>query len=190
MDLAKWITNDHRSLRTKLFRSVIELVPTERWGELADGGGSSINHLLLHHARHQDLAVNVAIRNHPPLFAAHAALLGADPVHPAAGLAEHEDRALTATMPADALTEYVTAVFDATERWIQNLSVPALDDVPPASQRLAELAGVTTARGGWLHELWAGKAVWWLVQWPVLGHGHAHLGELISVRNRLGYSPF
>jgi hypothetical protein len=30
----------------------------------------------------------------------------------------------------------------------------------------------------------------WLVQWPVIGHGNAHVGEMISVRNRLGYSPF
>jgi len=32
--------------------------------------------------------------------------------------------------------------------------------------------------------------VWWFLQWPVLGHGHAHVGEAISVRNRMGLSPF
>jgi hypothetical protein len=42
----------------------------------------------------------------------------------------------------------------------------------------------------WLHRMWADKPVWWLVQWPVVGHGHAHVGEAISVRNRMGLSPF
>src|SRR5258706_5525792 len=50
----------------------------QRWVEQADNGGSSIAHLLLHVARHQDLAVSTAIRNHPPLFAAHRAALGLD----------------------------------------------------------------------------------------------------------------
>ena len=42
----------------------------------------------------------------------------------------------------------------------------------------------------WLYSMWAGKALWWFVQWPVIGHGHAHVGEAISLRNRMGLSPF
>ena len=42
----------------------------------------------------------------------------------------------------------------------------------------------------WLHGMWNAKPVWWLLQWPVVGHGHAHVGEAISVRNRMGLSGF
>ena len=38
--------------------------------------------------------------------------------------------------------------------------------------------------------MWLDRPVWWLLQWPVLGHGNAHVGEAISVRNRMGLSPF
>ena len=38
--------------------------------------------------------------------------------------------------------------------------------------------------------MWDGHTVDWFVQWPVLGHGQAHVGEAISVRNRMGLSPF
>ena len=38
--------------------------------------------------------------------------------------------------------------------------------------------------------MWREKAIWWFVQWPVLGHGNAHVGEGIGVRNRMGLSPF
>jgi hypothetical protein len=66
----------------------------------------------------------------------------------------------------------------------------ALDTIPDTSRRLAILAGLPVEEVPWLHRMWADKGVWWLVQWPVLGHGHAHTGEAISVRNRMGLSPF
>ena len=53
-----------------------------------------------------------------------------------------------------------------------------------------ESAGLTRDDVPWLYSMWEGKALWWLVQWPVLGHGNAHVGEGISVRNRMGLSPF
>jgi hypothetical protein len=51
-------------------------------------------------------------------------------------------------------------------------------------------AELSTQDVGWLHRMWSDKPVWWLVQWPIIGHGHAHVGEAISVRNRMGLSPF
>jgi hypothetical protein len=66
----------------------------------------------------------------------------------------------------------------------------ALDTVPATSRRLEAKAGLSVTEVGWLHKMWADKPVWWLVQWPIVGHGHAHVGEAISVRNRMGLSPF
>ena len=164
MNVHSWIVNDLESMRSKLNDSVLSVVPTGRWVEQVDNGGSSIAHLLLHVARHQDLAVATAIRNHPPLFEAHCAALGLDDARPSAGLPEREDPAVSNSL--------------------------ALDTIPDTSHRLVDKAGLAVDDVDWLHRMWTGKPVWWLVQWPVVGHGHAHVGEAISIRNRMGLSPF
>lgn len=190
MDVHTWITNDLVSVRSKLHDSVLSVVPVQRWVEQVDDAGSSIAHLLLHVARHQDLAVTTAIRNHPPLFEAHRAALGLQDAPSFAGLPEREDGALSAALALDPLLTYVDAVFSATRSWLHTVGTMAFDTVPQTSHRLAELASLSIDDVGWLHRMWNGKPVWWLVQWPVIGHGHAHVGEAISVRNRMGLSPF
>ena len=182
--------NDLASMRSKLFDSVVQLVPTARWHEEADDGGSTITGLLLHLARHQDLAVNTVIRNHEPLFTEHRAALGLADLGPAVGLAEREDRAATALVAPMPLQEYVTAVFDRTAEWLEPLGSMALDIEPNTGYRLTHRAGLDADKLPWLYSMWEGKALWWFVQWPVIGHGHAHVGEAISLRNRMGLSPF
>ena len=181
---------DFASMRGKLFDSVLRLVRAERWHEQADGGGSTLAGLLLHIARHQDLAVNVVIRNHEPLFAAHSAPLGLTHAGPGVGLAEREDRTTTALVSPEAVLHYATDVFDATAAWLSPLGSMALDIEPNTAYRLTHRAGLDADELPWLYSMWEGKALWWFVQWPVIGHGHAHVGEAISLRNRMGLSPF
>ncbi len=38
--------------------------------------------------------------------------------------------------------------------------------------------------------MWEGKPASFFVSWEDIGHGLNHLGEMVSVRNRLGLSPF
>ena len=190
MELHDWMVADLASARSKLFDSVVKLVPTQRWHEQADGGGSTIAGLLLHVARHQDLAVNVVIRNHAPLFAEHAGALGLTDAGPGVALPEKEDFAVTRLVGTDALLEYVTDVFDGSQQWLADLGTLALDIEPNTDYRLTNKAGLAEADFPWLYGMWAGKALWWLVQWPVIGHAHAHVGEAISIRNRMGLSPF
>lgn len=190
MDVHTWIANDLQSVRSKLSDSVLSVVPTQRWVEQVDDGGSSIAHVLLHIARHHDLAVTTAIRNHPPLFAAHRAALGLDGAASSAGLAEREDRSLSHAIRLGPVVAYVDAVFAATASWLDDIGSMALDTVPDTARRLAAKASLSDDEVPWLHRMWADKPVWWLLQWPVIGHGHAHVGEAISVRNRMGLSPF
>jgi hypothetical protein len=190
VDVHTWIANDLESVRAKCTDSVLSVVPTQRWVEQADDGGSSIAHLLLHVARHQDLAVSTAIRNHRPLFFDHQADLGLDDTPPSAGLPEREDAALIAKVRTDPLLRYFDAVFTATLAWLDGVGTMALDTIPDTGRRLTDKAGLSVDEVGWLYRMWADKPVWWLVQWPVVGHGHAHVGEAISVRNRMGLSPF
>jgi DinB superfamily len=190
MDLQKFLLDAHSDLRSRLFGSVIGHVPVERWHDQADGGGSSLTWLLLHTARHQDLALTTVIRNKQPIFFAHRDALGLAESGPAAGLSEKEDPAVSAAVPADALLDYVNAVFAAVRRWLQRLSAMALATVPDAGRRLTRQALLDPSEVGWLYAMWEGHTVEWFVQWPILGHGQSHVGEAISVRNRLGLSPF
>ena len=190
MDLHEWMVADLASVRSKLFDTVVRVIPAERWHEQVAGGGSTITHLLLHVARHQDLAVNTVIRNHPPLFATHAAALGLAGAGPGVEVPEKEDLAATKRVGDEALLVYVTAVFDGTKKWLDDLGTLALDIEPHCDYRLTNKAGLAEADYPWLYSMWNGKALWWFVQWPVIGHAHAHTGEAISIRNRMGLSPF
>ena len=190
MDLRAWLLDAHADLRGRLFASVISLVPGERWTERADGGGSSIAWLLLHLARHQDLAIATAIRNQPPLYLAHRERLGLADAPTWAGLTEREHPEQSAAPAASALVDYVDAVFVATATWLDRLSAMALESIPDTRRRLEHHAELDPGEVGWLFAMWDAKQVDWFVQWPVLGHGNAHVGEAISVRNRMGLSPF
>ena len=55
---------------------------------------------------------------------------------------------------------------------------------------LADLSGVRQQDVPWLYAMWTGKTVGWMVQWEAIGHVHGHVAEMISVRGRLGLSPF
>ena len=190
MDVHTWVANDLQSVRSKLNDSVLSVIPAQRWVEQADDGGSSVAHLLLHVARHQDLALTTAIRDHQPLFASHREALGLADAGPSAGLSEREDPRVTEALPLESLVAYLDTVFDATAAWLDGVGTMALDTIPDTSRRLTDKAALSTDDVGWLHRMWDDKPVWWLVQWPIIGHGHAHVGEAISVRNRMGLSPF
>ena len=182
--------SDFASMRAKLFDSVVRLVRADRWHEQADGGGTTLAGLLLHVARHQDLAVNVVIRNHAPIFFEHREALGLEAAGAGVGLAEQENLQATALVSPESVLHYATAVFDATAAWLSPLGSLVLDIEPNTSYRLTERAGLDPDEFPWLYSMWAGKQLWWFVQWPVIGHGHGHVGEAIALRNRMGLSPF
>ena len=190
VNLHAWMMADLASVRTKLFDTVVRLVPQERWHEQADGGGATIAGLLLHVARHQDLAVNAVIRSNPVLFLAHRDALGLGDCKLSVGLSEAEDREATARIEPAALLDYLTVVFDHTAEWLAHLGSLVLDIEPHTDLRLSTHARLDRTELPWLYGMWEGKQLWWLVQWPVIGHGHAHAGEAISIRNRMGLSPF
>jgi len=188
MDLHTWILNDVADVRRRL-QGVLDGVPTSEWKLPAPGGGPSLAHLALHLGRHHDLAVNTAIRNHPPLFLEHRGTLGLAAAPAWADLAEDEDATVIDALDLDALVAYVDAVFGATTAWFDRLGSMALDTVPDTADRLRDLAQIPDELA-WLTSMWSERPVWWLLQWPVIGHGHAHVGQAGVVRNVLGHNPF
>ncbi|MEO7397950.1 MAG: hypothetical protein ABIW84_05250 [Ilumatobacteraceae bacterium] len=220
MDLREWIASDHAFVIGRFHSAIAQHVPVAQWkgrrtgvnsaehgddrhgddrrDDRRDGHGDghgkdgpSIAWLLFHTTYHQDLALNTAIRDHAPILADHRSALGLAELGPEAGLTESEDPVVTDALSLAHLGEYVDAVNARTATWIDHLSTMALDSVPSSSYRLEHLAGIP-ADGpmDWLHSMWNGKPVSWLVQWECIGHGHAHVGEMVGIRNRLGLSPF
>jgi len=192
VNLQHWIADDHASVLTRFDNAIVPHVPLSQWkvSGSAEAPSPSIAWLLLHMTYHQDLALNTAIRNHPPLLAEHRDALGLGHLPPSAGLTESEDRDVTDAVGLAALRGYVDSVAEATAAWIAKLSVMALDSVPSASWRLEHKAGIPADGDlSWLHSMWTGKTVAWFVQWECIAHGHAHVGEMLAIRNRLGLSP-
>ena len=195
MDLQQWIADDHASVLTRFESAVGVRLPINHWKESGVGarGGStpSIAWLLFHMTFHQDLALNTGVRNHAPVLEHHRGELGIEHLPAWAGLTESEDRAVTDALDLGMLRRYVELVNASTQDWIDDISILALDSIPTSSWRLEHKAGIP-AEGemSWLHAMWTDKPVSWLVQWECIGHGHAHVGEMIGIRNRLGFSPF
>jgi hypothetical protein len=180
---------DHADVRERFERGVAGRVPAERWTEHADGGGSTIAWLVLHHSYHQDLAINTAVRDRAPLLGTWRERLGLGAFGPCAGLGEAEDAAVVEALEVEQLAGYAMAVHEGTQAWMHDVATSALDTFTDASARI-EAVGVTEAEVGWLHAMWRGKPVAWFVRWEAIGHGHTHVGEMVSVRNRMGLSPF
>ncbi len=190
MELQAWIVDDLEAVRTRFLGAVVAHVPRERWRERADGGGSSIAALVLHVAVHQDLATHTALGGQVPLFASRAGALGLGPhASPLASLEEAEDPTATNALDLAAVEVYATDVHGAARAALEGGQLD-LAGVPPAGQRLAELGGIAADDAPWLHDMRRGKPAAWFVRWALIGHAQGHVGEMVSVRDRLGYRPF
>lgn len=170
--------------------AIVSHVPIERWKQTPPGGGPCIAALLFHMTYHEDLALNTAVRNHAPLLDQHRRALGIDHLARAAGLSETEDRTLTEALDLSALREYVSSTTTATSEWLDHLDMMALDAIPSVSAQLEHAAGLPAAGLEWLHAMWTDKPVSWFVQWECVAHRHAHVGEMLGIRARMGLSPF
>jgi hypothetical protein len=90
----------------------------------------------------------------------------------------------------DALTSYGAEVHDATARWLDTVDLESFEDRPPATARIGTIGAIAEDQVPWLYAMWKDKPVGWFAQWEAIGHRLNHLGEMVSVRSRLGLSPF
>jgi hypothetical protein len=190
VDLRTWITVEHATAQDRFDQHVAARVPVERWKERVGDEGSSIAWLRFHTAWHEDLAIQSVLRGQEPLLAVWRERLGLEGIAPHEGLGEAEVPDVTARLDAEAAGAYARAVHDATTIWLGEAALSRLEDVPPASERMVDLAGVSDDAVPWLHKMWDAKPAAWLVQWEAIGHPINHIGEMVAVRNRLGYGGF
>lgn len=189
MDLRQWIVTEHDGVRSRFVQSVRDVVPLERWAE-RPGGGSSIAYLVYHAAAHQDVALASVVSGQSPLRTEWAARLGLDGVPADQGLGETEVLELTDALALDHLDAYAEAVAERSRVILGAVDIAELDSVPDSAKGLGELAGVDEEAAPWLFRMWDGKPTSFFVSWEDIGHGLNHLGEMVSVRNRMGLSPF
>ena len=190
VDLRTWIADEHSSLWGRLHDSVIARVPTPRWTEHPDHGGSCLAQLLFHVSLHADTALHAVVLEQAPLIQIWRDRLGLTHLGPHQGMPEAEDPEVVAGVQVDALLDYAAAVHGAMAAWIASADLAQLDVVPDASHRLRDVGGVSIEAVPWLHAMWTDKPIAWFVQWECSGHVLNHLGEMVAVRNRMGLSPF
>ena len=190
MELREWIVTEHEGVRSRYVQSVRDMVPVERWKERPGNGGSSIAYLVFHVASHQDIAISSVLSGQVPLRVEWAARLGIGAAPTDHGLGETEVLDLTDALVTEHLDAYAAAVSERSRAVLDRLDADALDVVPDAAKGLGELAGVSEGAAPWLFRMWHGKPTSFFVSWEDIGHGLNHLGEMVSVRNRMGLSPF
>lgn len=188
MELRAWIAADLASLRQRLAGGVLGIIPAERLTERVDGGGIAPVYVLWHAARHQDVAVNGVLRGAAPVLDDWADRVGID-ADTWRGLAEAEDQDLVSVLDPEAVAGYALAVIDSTASWVADGDLGVLDTTPDSAAALAAI-GTPEDRFDWLYGMWTDKPAHWFLSWEAVGHGYNHLGELISIRNRMGLSPF
>jgi hypothetical protein len=170
-------------------QSVVSVVPLERWRESGGPGGSSIAWLAFHTAYHEDVAVNAVLGGARPVLDDWRADLGIDGAASDVGLGEAEQTELTSALRLDRLIPYLEAVHGRTSEWLTSADLASLENVPASGDGL-DRAGIDERAVPWLYRMWDGKPGAWFVQWEAIGHRVNHVGEMVSVRNRLGLSPF
>jgi len=189
VDLRDWITAEHESVGGRFHDSIVASVPLERWREHADGGGSSIAFLTFHVTYHEDVAVNAVLRSGQPLLQTRRDGLGLGGLSAHVGLAEAEPPELTAALDLEQLVAYGAAVHDATATWLGDVEPSTLDTSPEPALALSHV-GIDESEVPWLYKMWTGRPAGWFIQWEAIGHRVNHVGEMVSVRNRMGLSPF
>jgi DinB superfamily len=185
MDLASWLVAEHDDTAARWRDQVLAVVPADaRITRLPDG--NSMRWTMYHVARHAALALDVvrgtAGEPDPRLEAFPAAARAGG-----AGLQEVE-QPWAADLDPDAVVAHLAAVLGDVRGGLAGMTPADLDRRPDVRAGLAR-AGVSEREFGWLHAQWDGPVAF-LVRWPLLGHVTHHVGELITIRNLLGHSPF
>ena len=188
MNLRSWIIADLESLRRRLVEGVLTMIPHERRAERVDGGGIAPTYILWHLTRHHDVAVNRIVRGVDEVVDSWTDRLGMSE-DLWRGLAEGEDNEVVDIVDPEVVDAYALAVVDATMSWIDSADLALLDSRPDTGSALHAL-GVPEERFGWLYDMWQGQPASFFLGWEGIGHSVNHLGELVSIRNRMGLSPF
>ncbi len=188
MDLCSWIASDLESLKMRLSGGVLQHIPLERRHERLNELTVAPTYALWHMSRHHDIAINLMLRDSQEVVVGWTERLGIDG-DLWRGLAEGQDQELVDTLDPEAVEGYALDLISNTVDWLGSSDPGDLDRFPDTTAVLDSLE-TPHDRFGWLYNMWDGKSALFFLQWETVGHGYNHLGELMSIRNQMGLSPF
>ena len=187
--LRRWLVADLEAARDRLAGGVLSAIPPDRMAETVDGGGVPPVYALWHMTRHHDVAINGVLRGRGQVVQDFTDHIGvSDQLW--RGLSEGADHDLVAVLQPEAVADYAIATINATIAWIrEDAPLDTLETVPDSPAVLTAM-GTPEDDFDWLYDMWSGKPNQWFLSWEAHGHTVTHTGELVSLRNRMGLSPF
>lgn len=187
MDLMDWIRSDYRGIRRAFDNSVGGLVPKERWSERPGGQGNSIAWVIWHMARTEDVTIHAICRGQPQILLRDnwTERIGIDDLRQGTGFSDDEVAGFTEKVNVDEIDGYWQAVRAETEAWLEKLKAEELDQETLMENAQAVKEKAPDIPDG-LIQLWGGRPVGFLLRISVLWHHMQHLGELQSIRGRMG----
>ena len=191
MDLIRWIRGQHRGVRNFFEVSVYSVLSPEQLRQRPGGVGNSVAWLMWHLARTEDAIVNSIIRGEGQVLLADGWIdkLGVDVTNIGTGLGDDEVEAISAKMDVDACNEYWMTVAGQTSEWLKTIEPAALDEVPDMQARLATIpAMIAGSDNTTATSFWSGRTAGFLLGGTVISHGYIHVGEMNSIRGRIGVS--
>ena len=187
MDFIEWIRDEHYWVRQMFERDIVKLVPVERLTERPGPNSNSIAWLVWHMARIEDVAINGAIRQRPQIFFRDdwGPRIGTKQTEQGNSFGDEEMEEFS-HLDAAQLLDYWRAVNDDAVEWMKGLTVEALGkkvEIEKILETKPELLGGLDAG---MTRYFTGKDVGYLLRWPVILHGHLHLGEMYAIRGLIG----
>ena len=134
------------------------------------------------------MAINTVLRGVPEVLDRDGwpGRLGLDARDIGTGMTDDELGDFGARVDLGALRDYHHAVGAATQAWLAEVDLVALDGVVQAAERLAQAPPALRERGAWVAQFWDGRPRSWFLTWVSLGHNYWHMGEADHVGRLLG----
>lgn len=191
MDLIRWIRGQHRGVRGFFEASVYSVLSPDQLRQRPGGIGNSVAWLMWHLARTEDAIVNSIIRGEKQVLLGDGWIdnLGVDVTNIGTGLGDDEVEAISAGMDIEACNGYWKTVADQTSEWLKTIGPEALEEVPDMQARIATIpAMIAGADNANATSFWTGRSAGYLLGGTVISHGYIHVGEMNSIRGRIGVS--
>jgi len=189
VDLHSWISTDLQMAKQRLEGGVVNQIPAERMHEQIDGGGIPPVYVMWHMARHHDLAVNGVLRKREEVVHRFTDRVGISERF-WRGLSEGADVDLVDILDPEVVAQYALTTLDESVAWIDSGADLGHLDADAAGPAALHAIDTPADEFDWIYNMWDGKPRSWFLSWEAVGHVSTHTGELVSLRNRMGLSPF
>lgn len=188
MDLMKWIVAQHRGVRGAFNATVSSMVTHDQMKLRHRDEGNSIAWVMWHMARTEDVIVNAIIRGQPQLADrdAWAAKIGFEDQRIGTGFGDVEVEDFGKSVDVAALDLYWQAVAESTTAWLKSIDPAKLEEVPDTDAVAARLPEDTFGANNAGLQFWGASSAGRLIGGPVISHGYMHVGEMMTIRSRLG----